>query len=131
VRRSLRAGAAHEQDADDAAVRGVERRRHPAHGTELRQGLAVEHLGGRGRVAGRVTGEPDGGTARDQIAARVDDPALALVPVDLPQHEIASRGDAFEQVEDRRRGIGKAAETPRGEAGQGVEDLRAHGGSLS
>ena len=132
ARRRLTARPGGEQHADDAAVRGVERRSDPVGGPERRERArrrAAPPRRSRWPARPRASGitVPRG----TRVAARVDHPALALVPVDLAEHEAAARACALQQVEDLRRGVGKAAESPRGEAGQGVEELCGHASPLS
>ncbi len=130
ARRRLTARPGGEQQSDDAAVGRVQGRSDPVGGAERLERAGVEQLRRDGPVDRHAARERDQRAARDAVPARVDHPALTLVPVDLAEHEVPARACALQQVEDLRGGIGKAAESPRCEAGQGVEELCGHASPL-
>ena len=119
----LPARAGREQDAHDAAVGRVERGGHPVRGPSAARASASSSspaagpLLGTSRASGisvpRGTPSPRASTTRHLPSSQSTCPSTRPPP-----------GAALRAGRDRRRGIGKAAETARCEAGQGVENLR-------
>ena len=126
ARRRLAGAARGEQEADDLAVGGVERSRRPGARTEGGERLAVHKLAHRRRIGSDLAREGDRESAGGVASPRVDHPALAALPVDLGEHDRRRGGHRLEQVEDRHRGLGEAAEAPRGEPRQGMQELSRH-----